>query len=258
MSCTASPVSAARSSSARVTACTAAGRSASSTVSTCSASTLSEPSPASFSITREVAACATVAPKRLASMMRSANSGCHCSCHTSWKVPRLERWPAVGAPHGSSSRRSRCSRWLRARSLGWRRSRSSVRAVASGFRRRLFCCCSMSRCSGTVGTSAGTWPMRSPTVRRSRISVSGACSPMQITLRTASSSSGRPGAGRSRSAASVSARRVASIRWAEEQSRSCSRRSRATRASQPVLRPATCWPCCQRCSYQPGESMPAP
>ena len=215
-------------------------------------------SPAQRSMTRAVAACTTVCPHKLASIRRSANSGCHCRVQTSWKVPREDRPTFATAPQGTSSRFSRCSRWLRARSLALRKSRSKVFWSASGLRRSVFCACSTSRCSGTVGTSGGTLPNRSPTTSASLMKCSTASSPPVSTVRVASCSSSRPGAGRSRSAASASARRAASIRCAEEQSRSRSRIRCATRASHPTARGCGLSWLLHKCSYQPGDRMPAP
>ncbi len=134
------------------------------------------------------------------------------------------------------SRSRRCSRWLRSRSLGLRRSRSSSRCDASGGRRRRFCCAAAGRAaSGIMGASSGTCPRRSPTISFSWISRSGRSSPKQKTARTASFSSGRPGSGRPRSAARVSARRTASMTCADEASRSSARSRWATRVSQRMV-----------------------
>jgi hypothetical protein len=87
-----------------------------------------------------------------------------------------------------------------------------------------------------------------PTMRLRRMRARGASSPWQRIVWTASLSSARPGTERPRKAARVSARRTASMAWADEASRPCSRRSRATRTIQWEARwPAEpAWGCSQR------------
>ena len=197
-----------------------------------------------------------VLPQRPAEITATASSGVHCVSQRSWNVPLAPRPPEDGEPHAMPSRRRRCRRWLRARSLGWRRSRSSTFWEASGFRRRLFCWRSRSRCRGTVGVASGTAPSRSPTMSRCSIRRSGVFSPMHTMACRASYSSSSPGRVRSRMAASDSASRAASMTCADEQSMSRSRNRRAARVSQPTARSPS--PLRHRCSYHAGEETPAP
>ena len=113
---------------------------------------------------------------------------------------------------------------------------------------------SRSRCSGIAGTSSGSAPISSPTISLSRTSARRAMSPAHSTASVASLTSDRLGCGRSRKAASASARRTDSTTWAGEASRSCSRSSRAADDSQRVRSPSVShtW------RYQAGDSTPAP
>jgi hypothetical protein len=79
-----------------IRASTSCGKSASSASSMACAISGSEVSGVRLERSLAVAAWATVAPCTLASMMRTASSGSHCSCQLSRKVPRL-RW--VGGAH---------------------------------------------------------------------------------------------------------------------------------------------------------------
>ena len=141
---------------------------------------------------------------------------------------------ALPCPSRSRGTRSRCSRRdLRGR-VRLRRSSSigllervharaaAVRAVA----RR-------SASSGTAGASSGTAPRRSPTT-----SVAGHVARRQLArpgtapTGVASVTSASPASGRPRSVASASASRTASMTWADDTGRSCSR-SRAGDLGQP-------------------------
>ena len=153
---------AAFSSSIRVACPTASGRSANRMSFTSSANRSKSASPDS-STAFAVAASRMVFPQRLAAITAMGSSGTHCISQSSWNVPLAFRLPPGVAQPISNSRR-RCRRWLRARSLAWRRSRSNTFRAASGFRRRLFCCCSRSRWSGTVGAVSGIVPNLSPTI----------------------------------------------------------------------------------------------
>ena len=126
---------------------------------------------------------------------------------------------------------------------------------AVGFRRSDFCCRARSCASGTVGVSSGTRPMRSPTSNRSRISRIGTSEPPHSTVRIDSPSSPSPGDRRSRTDASASASRTASMTLAEDASRSSPRSRRAASMSH---RDGASAGCSHRCRYQPGEVMPAP
>ena len=85
-------------------------------------------------------------------------------------------------PTGSTRSRRRCSKWLRARSLSLRRSKSCGLISALGLSRKRRCSASRSACSGTAGVSAGTSPSASPISSRSRISAIGASSPPHSTV----------------------------------------------------------------------------
>ncbi|CAM5374145.1 hypothetical protein SVIOM74S_06581 [Streptomyces violarus] len=95
--------------------------------------------------------------------------------------------------------------------MSLRRSSSSSRSSASGFSRSRRWSRARSLCNGTAGADAGTSPSTSPTISRSCTSASGTSEPSHITARTASVVSLRPGSGRPRIAASVSASRTASM-----------------------------------------------
>ncbi len=153
------------------------------------------------------------------------------------------------------SSRSRCSSRDFAVSVSLRRSSSSSRSCASALSRSVRCCRVRSRWRGTTGAPSGTSPSTSPTTSRSSISASGMSEPSHITARTASRVSVRPGSGRPRIAARVSASRTASMTCAEETCRSSSRSSPATLVSHRSTgrsRAAKRW------AYQPGEVIPAP
>ena len=167
-------------------------------------------------------------------MSDTANSGCHCNRHNSWKVPCWRLEPRSALPQAMPSKFSRCNRRLRSRSVGARRSKSSTRCVASGGRRRRFCSRVRSCASGTIGVFSGTVPRRSLTMSFSSISRKGSGSPKHRTVWVASFNSGRPGRGRPRNAAMVSARRTASMTLAEDASRSSARSRWATLASHRV------------------------
>ncbi len=245
---------AARSARTRITVGSASGSSASRQRSA-SAVTSARPSAATASASAlAVAADSTVVPHTPASATRTDSSGSQRSRHVSRNVPVLPR-EAAGSPQATPSSRSRCSSLLRAESVSLRRSSSSSRSSASGFNRSLRWSRARSRCNGTAGAVEGTSPSTSPTTSRSRTRASGTSEPSHITARTASVVSLRPGSGRPRIAASVSASRTASMTCAEETIRSSSRSSPATFV---IHRSTGRSGALNKCPYQPGESMPAP
>ena len=105
-----------------------------------------------------------------------------------------------------------------------------------------------------MGTPSGTLPSAWPTTTSRVTSSARSPLPSHRTDQVASPTSSRPGMGRPRSAASASARRAASMTWALEAGRSCSRSERATRVSQRTIGSSGA---VNRWWYQPGESTPA-
>ncbi len=250
-----SPSSAARSLTAASTSGRASPRSASRHRSTSMARSSSAAAPDARQRARCAAAAATVLPHMLASIRATSSSGRQVSCHVSRNVPMLRVRLSCGTPQGTSSSASRCSRWLRARSVGLRRSRWWSRGAASGRSRRLRCWSRRSRCSGTIGVAAGTAPSRSPTTRRRWMSSVSRSLPSHSTARAASVTSSRPASGRPRRTASVWASRTDSITCAVDAGMPSSRSTAAALASHRSMG----WPFDEnRWSYQPGDRMPAP
>ena len=175
------------------------------------------------------------------------------SSQPSLKVPVPDT--CRGLPQSTPTMARRRRRWERARSVGLRRSSTRERAEAEKARRRRLAVARMSASRGTMGTPSGTAPRVWPTTTSRVTSSARAVLPSHSTDQVASPTSSRPGMGRPRRAASASARRAASMTWAEEAGRSCSRRERATNVSQRTTGSSGA---VNRWWYQPGEVTPAP
>ena len=199
----------------------------------------------------------SVLPQRLASIRATANSGCHCEPPELVERAALAARRARASPQGTPSSAEPVQQVARGRGRSARagrgrrpsgRPRASSAAAAARARGRL----RAARSGASGGTSpsrrADDQPLADEAQRQVRRRSRGPA-------RSPRSARPAPGSDRPRSAASVSASRTASMRCADEASRPSARKTGATCAIHDTASGSLPD---QRCSYQPGDSTPAP